>query len=142
MSTLVTQFKSFPAFLLAIMISSCASTGNRIVGPPLTGAEIKKLIDGNTIQGPLGREMYDWYYQSNGQVTGVVGASDDDSGTWEIKDTNIYCHEWDQYFDGVRLCYEWYKLERSGAYVMRNVDADRAGDIEVWEVILGNPYNM
>lgn len=114
----------------------------KTVGPALTGDEIKRLIDGNTVQGPMGREMYDWYYQSNGQVTGVVGASDDDSGTWEIKDSKVYCHEWDQYFDGEKLCYEWFKQERSGRYLLINVDADRSSNIEVWEIKKGNPYNM
>jgi len=114
----------------------------KTVGPALTGSEIKQLIDGNTVQGPMGREMYDWYYQSDGQVTGVVGASDDDSGTWEIKDSKVYCHEWDQYFDGEKLCYEWYKQARSGAYLMINVDADRSSNIEVWEIKKGNPYDM
>lgn len=108
----------------------------------MSGDEIKKLIVGNTIQGPLGRDMYDWYYKGDGQVTGVVGAANDDSGTWFIKGSTVYCNEWDQYFDGVQHCYQWYKQERKGEYLMRNVDADRSGDLEVWKVIHGNPYDM
>ena len=142
MSTRIERVNLLVTLSLIAVIASCASMQAKTVGSALTDAEITKLIVGNTIQGPLGREMYDWYYQSNGQVTGVVGAADDDSGTWEIKDSVVYCHEWDQYFDGVRHCYEWYKLEREGEYLMRNVDADRAGDIEVWKVIQGNPYDM
>ena len=128
---------------LAALMSGCASLGGpKIVGPAFTGDEIKKLIVGNTLQGPAGTQMYDWYYQGDGAITGVVGPSNDDSGTWIIKDKNVYCHTWDQYFDGVQHCYEFYKLERSGQYIMKNVDADRSGNIEIWEVIQGNPYNM
>ena len=127
---------------LAALVSGCASLGGpKIVGPAFTGDEIKKLIVGNTLQGPAGTEMYDWYYQGDGAITGVVGPSNDDSGTWSVKG-NKFCQEWDQYFDGVRHCYEFYKLERSGQYIMMNVDADRSGNIEIWEVIQGNPYNM
>lgn len=128
---------------IATLMTACGSVGTKTVGSPLTGAEIKKLINGNTVQGPAGGvAMYDWYYQADGQVTGVIHPSNDDSGTWLIKDSKIYCHEWDQYFDGVQHCYEWYKQEQSGRYLMKNVDADLGENIEVWTIIKGNPYNM
>ena len=141
------RMHKWPGLLLLVslvsLMSGCGSMGGpKIVGPAFTGDEIRKLIVGNTLQGPAGTEMYDWYYQGDGAVTGVVGASDDDSGTWLIKNGNVYCHDWDQYFDGVQHCYEFYKLERSGQYIMKNVDTDRSGNIEIWEVIQGNPYNM
>lgn len=127
---------------LAALMTGCAGLGVKTVGPPLTGDEIKKLISGNTVQGPMGREMYDWYYQPDGAVTGVIGASNDDSGTWLIKGSNVYCHTWDQYFDGVQECYEWYKQERSGRYLMKSVESDTGDDIPVWGIVKGNPYNM
>lgn len=128
---------------LIVLIGGCGSLGGpKIVGPAFSGDEIRKLIVGNTLQGPAGTEMYDWYYQGDGAVTGVIGASNDDSGTWLIKDGNVYCHTWDQYFDGVQHCYELYKVARSGEYIMKNVDVDRSENIEIWKVILGNPYNM
>ena len=126
-----------------VVLSGCGSLGSpKAVGPAFTGDEIKKVIVGNTIQGPAGTVLYDWYYAADGKVTGVVGESDDDSGTWLIKNDKIYCHTWDEYFDGVQHCYEWYKANTSGHYIMKNVDTDRGADIEVWEVIQGNPYNM
>lgn len=142
MSKLIEKSRKVLGVSLIVLISSCASMQIKTVGPALPGDEIKKLIVGNTVQGPLGRELYDWYYQADGQVTGVVGAADDDSGTWSIKDSKTYCHEWDQYFDGVRRCYEWYEQERKGQYLLRNVDADRSGDLEVWKIRSGNPFNM
>lgn len=130
------------SFALITLLSACGSMGVKIVGPALTNAEVKKLIEGNTVQGPLGTAMYDWYYQADGSVTGVVGVSDDDSGKWSMQGSNTYCHRWDEYFEGVQHCYEWYKQERSGRYVMKNVDADRGENIEVWAIVEGNPYNM
>jgi hypothetical protein len=143
MYRLTGTMRSFLSVLLLILISSCASMEIKLVEPALSGDEIKKLIVGNTLQGPLGRELYDWYYRADGQVTGVVGGTDDDSGTWQIKDKNVYCHEWDQYFDGVQRCYQWYKEEaREGRYMLKNVDADRSGNIEVWIIRPGNPFKM
>ena len=134
---------AWTALTLIGLLAGCGSlSGPKAVGPALTGDEIKKVIVGNTIQGPSGREMYDWYYAADGAVTGVVGASNDDSGTWLIRDKDVYCHTWDQYFDGVQRCYNWYKANTSGHYIMKNVDADRGENMEVWEVIKGNPYNM
>lgn len=127
---------------LAALIAACAAFEIKLVGPALDEAEIRKLIVGNTLQGPIGTELYDWYYKSDGAVTGVIGASDDDSGTWFIKDSTVFCQEWDQYFDGVRHCYEWYKQERPGRYLMKNVDSDRSENIDVWKVREGNPFNM
>ena len=142
MTITIEAAKSLLSISLAALLIGCAGLGDKTVGPPLTGDEIKKLISGNTVQGPMGREMYDWYYQSDGAVTGVIGAADNDSGTWKIKDENVYCHTWDQYFDGVEECYLWFKQERSGRYLMRSVESDTSGDIPVWGIVEGNPYNM
>jgi len=127
---------------MTALIAACPTLGVKTEGAALTGGAIKNLIDGNTLQGPAGTEMYDWYYQSDGAVTGVIGPSNDDSGTWLIKNSNVYCHTWDQYFDGVQHCYKIFKTERPGRYVMENVDADRGENIEVWKVIPGNPFHM
>ncbi len=128
---------------LATLISACGTPGeNRIVGSVLTGDEVKRLIGGNTIEGPAGGREYRWYYATNGNVTGVIGRADDDSGKWFIKGDNTYCHQWIDFFGGVEHCYQWYKRERSGRYVMVNVDTDRHANIEVWKVMQGNPLNM
>jgi hypothetical protein len=142
MSILIKSTKILIAMGLAALIAACPALGVKTVGPALSGAEIKKLIVGNTLQGPAGTELYDWYYQSDGAVTGVIGASNDDSGTWLIKDSNVYCHTWDQYFDGVQNCYQFFKVADSSRYVMKNVDADRGSNIDIWAVRKGNPFNM
>ena len=143
MSTLNSSTKLILTLSLTTLLAACGSLGPKTVGPPLTGAEITKLIVGNTVQGPAGGQaMYDWYYQADGAVTGFIHPSNDDSGTWLMKESNIYCHTWDQYFDGVQHCYEWYKEEQSGRYLMNKVDADCGGNIDVWSIIKGNPYNM
>lgn len=142
MPTLIKFTRFLLTISLAASIAACAALEVKLVGPALDEAEIKKLIVGNTLQGPMGSELYDWYYQADGAVTGVIGPSDDDSGTWLIKDSTIFCQRWDQYFDGVQHCYEWYKEERSGRYMMKNVDSDRGENINVWKVREGNPFNM
>ena len=108
----------------------------------MTGEEIRKLIVGNTLQGPVGAQMYDWYYKRDGTMTGVIGADDDGDGTWLIKESNVFCQTWTQYFDGEQLCYEFYRLQESGKYLLKNVDADRSSDIEVWKLLIGNPFHM
>ena len=75
-------------------------------------------------------------------MIGVVGADDDGDGTWLIRDSNVFCQTWTQYFDGEQLCYELYRLEERGKYLLRNVDADRSSNIEVWKVRTGNPFHM
>ena len=128
---------------LIAFTTGCSMIGaSKTVGPGLTSNQLRKTIAGNTVQGPLGPAVYDWYYTSDGKVRGDVGLEDKDSGTWLIKGDGIYCHQWSRFFDGIQRCYEWYKLEQSGQYLMKNVDADRHEDIEVFEVIEGNPYNM
>jgi len=142
MHALIKTTRWLPAILLAALLGACAGSGVKTEGPAFSAGAIRNLIDGNTLQGPMGMEMYDWYYQSDGAVTGVVGASNDDSGTWLIKDSNTYCHRWDQYFDGVQHCYKIFKTTKPGQYLMENVDADRSENISVWKVIPGNPYKM
>ena len=135
-----------PALLsisLAALVAGCSMLGSpKTVGPALTGEQIKKLVTGNTIQGPLGPAVYDWYYADNGKVSGDVGYADKDSGKWFIKDADTYCHQWQRFFDGAERCYHWYKLDRSGQYLMKSVDRERDEDIKVFEVIVGNPYSM
>ena len=128
--------------LVALLAGCKALKGPEIVGSAFTGDEIRKVIVGNTLQGPYGTEMFDYYYAADGAVTGVVGAANDDSGTWLIKDDNVICQDWDQFYGATQHCYEFYKSSRSGQYIMKNVDAYRVEDIEIWEVIQGNPYNM
>ena len=128
---------------LAALAAGCSMLGSpRTVGPALTGEQIKKLVTGNTIQGPLGPAVYDWYYADDGKVSGDVGYADNDSGKWHIKGANTYCHQWQKFFDGAERCYQWYKLDRSGQYLMKNVDSEGHEDIKVFEVIVGNPYSM
>lgn len=142
MSVLIKSTRMLLTVSLAALIAACPALGVKTEGTALSGGAIRNLLDNNTLQGPQGREMYDWYYQPDGAVTGVIGASNDDSGTWLIKDSNVYCHTWDQYFDGVQECYKIFKTTEPGRYLMVNVSADRGENIEVWKVIPGNPYKM
>ena len=146
---LVSRTIRLPGFLLVaslcVLLSACGTGGSKIVGAALTGAEITSLIGGNTIQGFFGADTYDWYYAPDGKVAGVVralGAGSDDSGTWRVEGTGTYCHEWTKFFKGVEQCFEWYKLEQSGHYLMKSTDEDRYDDIEIWEIIEGNPFGL
>ncbi len=106
----------------------------------LSGDEIKKLITGNTVKGPIGARPYSFYYKPTGEVGGVIGAGGAGSGTWKIKQGNAYCHTWTDLFDGVEHCYEWHKDGKR--YVMKNVDVDRSRDIPVWNIEKGNPLGF
>lgn len=88
----------------------------------------------------MGTEMYSFYYAQDGSMGGVVGADDDDSGTWLIRDENVVCFTWDSFFDGTQGCYWWYRDGKR--YVMESVEADRTRDIPVWSIEKGNPLNF
>ena len=106
----------------------------------LSGDEIKKLITSNTVKGPIGAQPYSFYYKPTGEVGGVIGGGDDDSGTWKIKQGDVFCHMWTDFFDGEEHCYEWHKDGKR--YVMKNVDADRSRHIPVWSIEKGNPLGF
>ena len=57
----------------------------------ISGDEIKKLVTSNTVKSPIGARPYSFYYKPTGEVGGVIG-EDDDSGTWKIKQGDVYCH--------------------------------------------------
>ena len=106
----------------------------------LSGDEIKKLVTSNTVKGPTGAQPYSYYYKLTGEIGGVIGGGDDDSGTWKIKQSNVYRHTWIDFFDGVEHCHKWHKDGKR--YVMKNVDADRSRDIPVWSIEKGNPLGF
>ena len=132
---------SWAIYLLAFL-SGCA--GNKIdepEGPPLSGTDITKLIVGNTVNGAVGAQSFSFYYKGPVAVSGVIGQQgNDDSGTWEIKGENTYCHEWITFFDGVQRCYQWYKTEHG--YVLDNVDAFHLRPLVVYGVEKGNPLGF
>ena len=135
--------KPVSSVLLAVLLGGCGMFGPpKTVGPALTGEQIKELLVGNTIQGPLSIYVYDWYYTQDGKVRGDVGLMDKDSGTWLVKGTGTYCHQWMKFFHGAQRCYEWYKLEQSSHYLMESLEPAIYEDIEVSEIIEGNPYNL
>ena len=129
--------------LAAITAAGCAGAGSgesQMQGPPLSGEEIRKLIVGNTVKGPIGAQPYSFYYFPDGKVSGVIGDDDDDSGTWQIKNGDVFCFTWIDFFDGTQECYQWY---RDGSrYTMVSVEADRSSDIPVWSIEQGNPLNF
>lgn len=127
---------------MVALLAGCA--GNKMdepSGPPLTGAEITKLIVGNTVDGAVGAEPFSFYYKDAVGVAGVIGMSgDDDSGTWTIKGEDVYCNTWIDFFDGVERCYRWFETERG--YLMVNVDAYHLRDLVVYGIKKGNPLGF
>ena len=127
-------------FWTAVVIASLLQPMALVQAQQLSGDEIKKLITGNTVKGPIGARPYSFYYKPTGEAGGVIGGGGADSGTWKIKQGSVYCHMWTDYFDGVERCYEWHKDGKR--YVMKNVDADRSRDIPVWNIEKGNPLGF
>lgn len=125
------------ALLLAVcgMLTACVSTPVTeadVQREELTGEKIRTLIVGNTVMGPIGRRMYDFSYQPDGNVYGSIGINGG-SGKWDVSDDGVYCHEWAELFGGNRHCYRWVTAEH-GRYLMVNVDTYRTGDIPVWRI--------
>jgi len=99
---------------------------------PLPGDQIRKLIVGNTVIGPGYRTLYDFSYAADGQIYGGTGYSTD-QGNWQIRDDNVYCHEWSTFFGGEERCYQWYDTG-NGRYLLKNVDVFRQYDVDVWRI--------
>ena len=134
-------FVSVIAALLLMLVGCAGNTRDKPQGPPLPGAEIKKLIVGNTVKGAVGAQSFTFYYQAPVSVSGVIGVQgDNDSGTWKIKGDDVYCHQWDVFFGGVERCYQWYKTERG--YILENVDVYRVQALVVYGIEQGNPLGF
>jgi len=132
---------SFAILSLAALAGCAGNKMNKPEGEPLSGDEIKTLIIGNTVDGAIGAQSFSYYYKSSVSVSGTIGMNgDDDSGTWNIKDNDIYCNEWDSFFDGVQRCYKWYKTERG--YILENVDAFRTQPLVIFGIKKGNPLGF
>ena len=120
--------------------STVALVGLLVVGAhafaqnkPLSGPELRELIVGNTVIGPLGARQYDFSYDPDGRLYGSVGI-DTDSGTWSIADDGTYCHEWTLILGSTLRCYKWFRAERPGRYVMVRIDTSQRLGIEVWRI--------
>ncbi len=118
-------------FLIAYCLIDAAPI--RAQDTALSGQEIRELIVGNTLIGPINARQYDFSYEPDGNVYGDIGVSTD-RGTWEISDDGVYCHEWTLHFDSTRRCYKWFRAKRQGRYVMKNIDKFRVRDIDVWRI--------
>ena len=130
------------AILSLVALAGCGGNKmNKPEGPALSGEAIKTLIIGNTVDGAIGAQAFSYYYKSAVSVSGTIGMDgDDDSGTWNIKDNDIYCNEWISFFDGVQRCYKWYKTERG--YILENVDSFRTQPLVVTGIREGNPLGF
>ena len=119
--------------ITSLMVSSLVYAGSLAASEgPLTGQEIRDLIVGNTVIGPINARQYDFSYKSDGGVYGDIGVSGD-RGSYTISDDGVYCHEWFRHFDATRRCYQWYRAQ-SGRYVLRNIDTYRVRNIDVWRI--------
>ena len=132
---------SFAILSLAAFAGCGGNKMNKPEGAPLSGDEIKTLIIGNTVDGAIGAQSFTYYYKSSVSVSGTIGMNgDDDDGTWNIKNNDIYCNEWNSFFDGVQRCYKWYKTERG--YILENVDAFRTQPLVIYGIKEGNPLGF
>ena len=125
---LATSLATF-AFLGSILT---AQAGGTAISGPLRGEQIRALISGNTVSGPIYAKPYDFSYMAEGRVYGDIDSSTG-NGVWRIRDGDRYCHEWSNFFAGVERCYQWYDVG-NGRYRMVNVDSFRIRNIEVWRI--------
>ena len=109
-------------------------------GAPLAADELRGLIVGNTIEGPIRSKPYDFYYRKDGTMGGMITSLGADRGTWRVEDDGKFCQQWIQFLNADDRCYRWYR--QGDRYVMRNVDTFRTIDITVWRITEGNPRNF
>jgi hypothetical protein len=125
---------------MTVLLGCTGSKNTKPEGPPLSGAEITKLLVGNSATGAVGAHLFTFYYKDPEKVSGVIGAGDNDSGTWKIKNGDTYCHDWIDFFDGVERCYQWHKSE--DGYTLVNVDAYHLRPLIVNKIQKGNPLGF
>lgn len=126
------QTRRILAMALLLLGAQAAAGAATPEGTPMTGEQVRSLIAGNTVTGPLYAQPYEFSYEPGGRVYGTVGANTA-NGRWRIRPGDRYCHEWTMLFDAIERCYRWYDLG-AGRYRMVNVDAYRDWDIEVWRI--------
>jgi hypothetical protein len=117
---------------LTALALALASPAGLAAGKPMTGEQVRALITGNTVTGPLFAKPYEFSYTPEGRVYGTIGASTG-NGTWRIREGDRYCHLWSVFFSGTEHCYRWHDLG-GGRYRMVNVDAFRDRDVDVWSI--------
>ena len=94
-------------------------------GGPLSGEAIRTLLAGNALVGGYGAQPYTFFFEPGGVLRGTLGSSPD-SGNWTVKEDR-YCHEWNEFFEGVTRCYRVYNT--GDGYLFKNADAYRYWDI-------------
>ncbi len=106
------------ASVLAAALAAGTTSASAEIGP-MDGREIKQELPGKRIylKTPLGGE-FPLYYAPDGVVDGsgeAVGLGrfmkPTDQGRWWVAEDRL-CQEWQEWYDGVRHCFE---LERTGA---------------------------
>lgn len=84
-----------------ILLSGCATSGSPDPAPtpPLTGAQIKQLLDNAEIEGTgWDGSPYVAHHKADGRVTASWGKPDNSAaGTWRV-DGNAVCVAWDKQF--------------------------------------------
>jgi hypothetical protein len=119
------------ALSTALALGAAAVAGGAERGP-LDGERIRELIVGNTLVGPYYASLYQYTYTADGRIFGSTGRGTD-AGRWRIRDGNVYCHQWVELYDAEERCYEWYDTG-DGRLTMKNVDAFRQYDVDVWRI--------
>lgn len=118
---------------IAVMASGIAHAEE-----PLTAAEVRAALLGNTGVGTTSRGDAYWVYRNpNGEQVLQTDGGFSDEGEWRITDDGELCSKWEKIRKGEELCLKFYRLgEDRYKYFKPN------GDEAQFKVIKGNPENL
>ena len=111
--------------------------GVAVVPEPLSGPEIKVLLEGNSVQGMTsGAVPLTVYFPEYGEMRGVHSFNYKDKGTWRVTG-DAFCGQWANWWGTQERC--WQILIQG--QLMSWVRPDGTGADEV-EVVDGNPGGL
>ena len=111
--------------------------GLNTIPEPLSGTEIKTLLEGNSVKGMTsGAVPLTVYFPEYGEMRGVHSFNYKDRGTWRVTD-DAFCGQWENWWGTKERC--WQILGQGPSVSWVRPDGTGADDVEV---VKGNPGGL
>ena len=121
-------------YLIGCDINRRWDAGLDVTQEPLSGPEIKALLEGNSIRGiSSGAVPVTVYFPEYGEMRGVHSFNYKDKGTWRVTDDE-FCGQWENWWGTKERCWQIHADDQFMSWVR----PDGTGLDEV-KVVDGNP---
>jgi hypothetical protein len=132
--------------LPALLLLTAAAAGPAAEPAPLTAAEVRALLTGNTLDGEtrLARfrssevRSFQVHLRADGTLTLRNFEGNTDEGVWEVTDGGLFCNQYRHTRRGMHRCYS---VQQEGdAYLL--IDTESGSASTVFTVRAGNPEGL